>query len=270
MPFIELKHSPLAGDISPVRIHYREYGDGFPLIFLHGGWGYKIYPFDRQIAALEKNFRIVIPDRSGYGRSTRLERFPFFLHAAGADEAIAFMDQLNITKAIFWGHSDGAVIAANIAIKHPERAAGIIMEATHYDRHKPKSRAFFTSMVVNPEEFGERVTSIIKEDHGEDYWRQVLGMEGRVWLEILDTADRPEFDMYGGKLGELSVPTLFIHGEEDPRTEPGELDAIRKLVPAARMHIVKGGKHSPHSERLASDESTRVAKEFLAENALLV
>ena len=36
--------------MSPVRIHYRDVGNGPPIVFLHSGWGYGIYPFDQQIA----------------------------------------------------------------------------------------------------------------------------------------------------------------------------------------------------------------------------
>jgi len=264
LPFIELQGSALAGDISPVRIHYREYGNGFPLIYLHGGWGYQVYPFDRQIAELKNDFRIIIPDRAGYGRSTKLSRFPFALHSAACEETIAFLDRLEVPEFVLWGHSDGAIIGANVAIKTPERVKALIMEATHYDRHKPKSRAFFTNLVVNPEVFGESVIAKLVEDHGADYWRQVLNMEGQVWLDILDNADRPEFDLFENRLANLSVPTMLLHGEQDPRTEPGELEAIHRLVPAARLAIIPDGKHSPHSERLASDASTMAAKVFLS------
>src|SRR5258708_1871979 len=104
----------------------------------------------------------------------------------------------------------------------------------------------------------------LEEDHGRDYWKQVLGMEGKVWLEILDPADKPGFGLFWGQLKQLRVRTLFLHGEQDARTEPGELDAIRKLVPHAKWAVLPDGKHSPHSERLTSDESTHVARAFIS------
>jgi pimeloyl-ACP methyl ester carboxylesterase len=124
LAFLSLKRSALAPGISPVTIHYRNFGKGFPLLFLHSGWGYAIYPFDRQIAELERDFAITNPDRSGYGRSTRLTRFPASLHAAGAEETLAVLDALCIDKSVLWGHSDGAVIAARIALDAPHRAPG--------------------------------------------------------------------------------------------------------------------------------------------------
>ena len=69
VPLVFLHSSALAPGVSPVRIHYRDVGAGPPIVILHGGWGYEIYPFDRQIAALSADHRLVIPDRTGYGGS---------------------------------------------------------------------------------------------------------------------------------------------------------------------------------------------------------
>ena len=55
MPKLLLKSSPLNPGISPVEIHYREEGEGSPLILLHGGWGYGLNPFNRQLEKLRDN-----------------------------------------------------------------------------------------------------------------------------------------------------------------------------------------------------------------------
>jgi hypothetical protein len=47
LPFITINETPLAPNIGPVEIHYREAGSGTTLVFLHGGWGYEVFPFDR-------------------------------------------------------------------------------------------------------------------------------------------------------------------------------------------------------------------------------
>ena len=52
-------------------VFYREFGQGKPLLFLHGGWGYEMYPFDQQIREFQQKFQILIPDRVGYGRPSR-------------------------------------------------------------------------------------------------------------------------------------------------------------------------------------------------------
>ena len=269
MPFVDLAESALAPGVSPVRIHYRRYGGGFPLLFLHGGWGYEVYPFDGQVAALESDFTILIPDRTGYGQSPRLEIFPAPLHKAGADETIALLDALGIDRCVLWGHSDGAVIAANVALLAPDRVAALVMEATHYDRHKPGSRDFFVTLAKDPTGLGPRVAAKLMADHGADYWQQVLAMEGEAWLDILARADRPDGDMYGNRLAELAVPTLLLHGADDPRTEPGELATIQRLLPQAVLGLIAGAGHSPHSERGAATECTRLARQFLTDQGLL-
>ena len=96
-------------------------------------------------------------------------------------------------------------------------------------------------------------------------------------------------DLYDGRLGELRVPTLVIHGARDPRTEPGELEGMRaalthgarsaatsvgaaagcdrpRRVAALRQCVIlpEGG-HRPHSERATADDVTQIASELLTE-----
>jgi len=93
VPTIELARSPHAPGVESVTIHYREFGNGKPLVILHGGWGYAVYPFDRQIEEFSKQFRILIPDRSGYGRSSRLDGdVPLDFHQRAAQETFSFLD----------------------------------------------------------------------------------------------------------------------------------------------------------------------------------
>ena len=251
--------SPLAG--TDVELHVREFGnpDGTPLVFLHGGWGYSFYPFDAQVAELGRDHRILIPDRTGYGRSTPIATLPDRFHEAAAIETEHFLDALAIERCALWGHSDGAVIAVIMALRHRERYSAIVLEALHLDRVKPRSRAFFTMMAEDPGAFGERVTNRLAADHGER-WREVLQAGGRAWLDIAAT---PADDFFEHHLPELAVPTLVLHGTDDPRTEPNELERIRREVPSATIHMINGGTHSPHSERAVSAETSRVAAEFL-------
>jgi pimeloyl-ACP methyl ester carboxylesterase len=132
----------LAPSLSPVEIHYRESGSGTPIVFLHGGWGYEVYPFDRQIREFGDRFRILIPDRTGYGGSMRLSQVPTDFHARAAVETVRLLDALHIERPVLWGHSDGAVIAAMIGITSPDRISGLILEAFHFYRVKPGSRDF--------------------------------------------------------------------------------------------------------------------------------
>jgi pimeloyl-ACP methyl ester carboxylesterase len=263
VPTLQLPKSPHALGIEPVSIHYREFGHGKPLVILHGGWGYGIYPFERQIAAFASQYRILIPDRSGYGHSTQVTgEMPVDFHSRAAQETLFFLDALGIESVILWGHSDGSVIAAMMGLLAPQRCTGVILEAFHFLRRKPGSRSFFERFTAHPEDLGDETRKLLAEDHGETNWQTVLRRNCSAWFRIADIVQRPDEDLYDGRLGELRVPTLFLHGSLDPRTEPGEMDRVRQALPRATMRFITAGKHSPHSEEDAWQECNANAAEF--------
>ena len=254
--------------ISPVQIYYRDEGVGLPLLFLHGGWGYEMYPFARQTGALREHHRIVIPDRSGYGRSPELvEDLPPDFHYRAATETLAFMDALDIERAVFWGHSDGAVIAAILGFTAPQRVSCLVLEAFHYYRLKPASRKFFESLANEPEALGTELCEKLARELGADYWRRLITTHAKAWLQLARESNSPTDDIYAGRLHEITAPTLFIHGRLDPRTEPGELDAVRAQLPQSEMQILDGGSHSPHSEGATADLIAAIVTNFLTKIA---
>jgi 3-oxoadipate enol-lactonase len=261
VPYVEIAESPLAPGIAPIEVYVRDMGprDGAPLLVLHGGWGYEFYPFDAQVQALPE-WRIVAPDRTGYGKSRRIAALPRRFHQAAAAEHEATLDAMGIERCAIWGHSDGAIVAANMALRRPERVAGVVLEALHVERAKPRSRAFFEAMRDQPEQFGAKVTERLAADHGDDHWRAVLHAGGVAWLDIAAT---PDDDLFDHRLAELAVPALVLHGADDPRTEPGELDRVARALPRAAMHVIAGAGHSPHTERASAAEATEVAARFL-------
>jgi len=259
LPFITLPNSPLAGGAT--EIYYRRLGTGHTLIFLHGGWGYEIYPLSIQQASIP-GVQSIIPDRSGYGRSGKTACFNADFHRLAAAETLAFLDALKIRECILWGHSDGAVIAAWIGLMAPQISPnlaldGLILEAIHYYRVKPHSIEFFNSLAENPGILGERAMAVLARDHGEDHWRRAVRGDCQAWIEIANLPNAGP-DLYQGRLREIRVPVAIVHGECDPRTEPGELDEIRRELPAAQVHIIPGAEHSPHSSRSSQEECARV------------
>ena len=283
MPFIDLARSPLAPGVSPVRTHYRDAGVGPPIVFLHSGWGYEIYPFDRQSAAFGTQHRIVIPDRSGYGKSTPIESLPPDFHQRAADETLALIDALELERPIVWGHSDGAIIALLLALGTPRAVAGVIAEATHFYKRKPRSRAFFESMRHAPRTLNDTVSAVLARDHG-DRWPDVIERHSLAWQRIAEEAASDTDDFYGGRLGEIAAPALILHGARDPRTEPGEIDALRGALDAVRgvrlqadhtdgpaeagrhvrnIVILPAGGHSPHSEAATVDDVQQIALAFI-------
>jgi len=262
MPLIDIPRSPVAPGRSPARIHVREAGAGPAVVILHGGWGYEAYPFDAAIAALAPRQRMLAPDRVGYGRSGRIAALPRGFHQAMAEETLAVMDALGVRDAVLWGHSDGAVVAARIALTAPERVRALVLEALHFFAWKPASIPFFEAAVADPESFGPAVVEACRRDHGEA-WRDVLAAGGRAWLAIIEEGRRGRRDLYDGRLGEVRAPVLLLHGRRDPRTEPGEIEAAAAALPRARLELLDAG-HAPHVGRSGAERCLALASAFLA------
>jgi 3-oxoadipate enol-lactonase len=260
VPTVTIAESPIAPG-RPAQIHVREAGAGSPIVILHGGWGYEAYPYEAAIEALAPRHRVLVPDRVGYGRSGRVPALPPGFHRLMAEETLAVLDALGIRRAAFWGHSDGAVIAAHLAFLAPERVAGVVLEALHFFALKRSSVEFFETAVRDPEKFGPAVVEACRRDHG-DSWKDVLAAGGWAWLDIIDEGRRGRHDVYSGRLAEVRAPALLLHGARDPRTEPGEVDAALAALRGARLELLDAG-HSPHNSREAA-KAIDAARRFLS------
>jgi len=264
MPFVELKNSPHAPGIQPVQIYYRDAGSGQPVVFLHGGWGYGVYPIERQITALKGHVRFLIPSRSGHGRSSPLlTPLPVDFHQRAAEETLLVLDALGIERSILWGHSDGAVIAAKIGLSAPRRCERLILEAFHFYRDKPGSRSFFSGFAHHPENVNEKTQGLLAADHGAERWREVVQRNCRVWLKLAAQTTRAGEDLYDGRLSEMKVPVTFLHGRHDPRTEPGEMERVHEALAGAEMRLIENGRHSPHSENASWRECNGILRELM-------
>jgi pimeloyl-ACP methyl ester carboxylesterase len=234
-------------------------------VFLHSGWGYEVYNFGRQIEALQDRYRILIPDRSGYGRSARVTALPVDFHKLAAVEMLRILDALGVRRAALWGHSDGAAIAAWMALQQPDRVAGLILEAFHNTGEKKGTTGFFGGLLAGTEQVGRRVSEAMARDHGED-WREALRVHVEGWLGI---AQAKIADLYEGRLGELAPPALFLTGSDDPRSEPGDIPAVRRALPQSAIRIIEGAGHSPHSEPDFAVECARIGRDFFDSLCLL-
>jgi pimeloyl-ACP methyl ester carboxylesterase len=105
-----------------IKIHYAIYGQGSPVIFLHGGLANTDY-WGNQVPAVAAHHTVILMDSRGHGRSTRDAR-PYGYDLM-ADDVVALMDVLKIPKADVVGWSDGGILGVDLAMRHKERVGKV-------------------------------------------------------------------------------------------------------------------------------------------------
>lgn len=115
-------------DVDGFRTHYLDIGNGPVVVLLHGASLAIDAPstWTSLMAALASDFRFIAFDQIGFGLSdmpkdgrlkNRFERVP---------HALRFLELLGIERASLIGHSEGAFMAARMAVERPQLAAGVI------------------------------------------------------------------------------------------------------------------------------------------------
>ena len=107
-----------------IKLHYQEKGEGEPMILLHGNGEDGSY-FAHQMDYFSRNYRVIVVDTRGHGQSPR-GTAPYTI-AQFAEDLHDFMDELDISKAVILGFSDGANIAMKFVLKYPERIKALIL-----------------------------------------------------------------------------------------------------------------------------------------------
>jgi len=223
-------HGGVTAEINGAKIYYETYGEGSPVLVLHGGTGF-IESMHYQISDLAKTHLVIAPDSRGHGRSTDGEG-PLH-YAQMADDMLALMDILKIEKADIVGWSDGGIIALDLAMRHPERVGRIAVSGANFDTaglsHAPDLSADPESAEVAAQrDFYKRLAP--DPTHWPVFYRKVLAM----W------ASEPHYTVE--QLGTIKAPTLVIAGEHDS-IKREHTDALTKAVPGAQEVIIAGASH---------------------------
>ena len=111
-------------DITDAKIYFEEYGEGEPLIFLHGNNG-SIEDFYQQIPFFAKHYRVIVLDTRGQGRSTDLTKTPY-TYEVFSNDLFQIIQKLNLKKVNLVGWSDGGNTALIFNAQHPELINKII------------------------------------------------------------------------------------------------------------------------------------------------
>lgn len=107
-------------DVGGIRTRYYDYGQGEPIVMLHGGSRSGANVFSRNIPGLAKRFRVLAIDRLGYGLTDNPKNA-----ADGGNEGqvrfvLQFIETLKLGPVHLIGHSGGGAVAFYFAVEHPE------------------------------------------------------------------------------------------------------------------------------------------------------
>jgi pimeloyl-ACP methyl ester carboxylesterase len=250
--------------INDIILHYTTHGQGDPLLLIHGGWGLSINGFHYQEQTLAAEYRLFIPDRRGYGKSSHVMGFSADFHWQHADDLLKFLAALKIDRVRVWGHSDGAVIGAIMAILAPDRLRALIFEGGHLYNRKTESAFQMQQIYADPQVLPATARTKLAQYHGADYWPQVIRNWAGGWIELYQR----DGDLYANRLAEIRCPVLIIHGAHDEHTPVAEMEELARRIPQARLTIYPDGGHSLHDQRETRAACTQLAREFMQENAV--
>lgn len=118
-----------------VQIAFETMGSGPPLVLLHGFFGDRTtWRSVGYVDALADSHRLVLIDARGHGGSEAPHDVDSYRIDRQVEDVTAVLDELNISRAAFWGASMGGIIGLNLLARHPERLTGLIVGGAHADR----------------------------------------------------------------------------------------------------------------------------------------
>src|SRR5262245_21159144 len=116
--------------VNGMQMYYETYGQGEPLVLLHGFNGSGI-AWAKFVPEFVKLYQVLVPDLRGHGRSTN--PLNQFTHRQSAHDVVALLDQLGIKKFKAMGISTGGMTLLHMATQQPSRVeAMVLIGATSY------------------------------------------------------------------------------------------------------------------------------------------
>lgn len=202
-----------------IALYYQEKGDKDPFILLHGNGQDGSY-FKNQMDYFSNRYRVIALDTRGHGKSPRGTK-PFTIEQFSRD-LYDFMEELEISRAIILGFSDGANIAMKFAMKYPSRVKALILNGGN----------------LNPG--GVKTTTQLPIEIGYKIARRFASKspDAKKNAEMLGLmVNEPNIEQ--NELSKITSPTLVICGTKDMVRE-SHTKEIANNIPNAKLSIIKG------------------------------
>jgi pimeloyl-ACP methyl ester carboxylesterase len=234
-------------------IYFEVHGEGDPVVLVHGGFAHG-GAFSNQIPALvDAGYQVIVIDSRGHGHSSHgPEPLSYELMAS---DVLGVLDHLGIAKAHLVGWSDGAIIALELGIHHPERlnrtvayGANFVPEGFHETTPSPEVAAliddFFAQMAADYERFSPHPDEM-----------EALGDElGALYAAAPNYSEE--------QLQSITTPFLILDGAEEEFITPDQPVGLAELIPGATLVIMPDVGHMAPIQQ--PDEFNRIVLEYLA------
>lgn len=220
-----------------------------PVLMLHS-IGTCLHVFDPQAPALARHRRVIRMDMRGHGLSG-VTTGPYSMSLLARDAA-ALLDALGVKQAHVVGLSIGGRIAQQLAAEHPERVASLCLLDT-------------AAEFPPPDAWQQRIDAVLEKGSGVlaevvmPRWVCDPSLASSQGLRrMLLNTDRHGYAGAAAALrdaraadiaGRISCPTTVVVGDRDIATPPATAEALRELIPGAKLVVVPEAAHIPTFER---------------------
>ena len=237
--------------IAGTQIEHEVTGAGPAVLFLHA-FPLTSRMWDAQARALSGTHQVVRFDARGFGGTPpgdgllTMERI--------ADDAVALLDHLGLSKAVVCGLSMGGYAAFALVRRHPERVKALVLADTRTAPDSPEAKRSRAAQADTVRREGPAgiADGFLQKAVGDTTRKQRPEVAARVKEMILAASARGIVDALAGlaaradsgpTLREIKVPTLVVCGAEDALTPVADSEAIQRGVPGSTLEVIPGAGH---------------------------
>lgn len=208
-------------DVNGVKLYYKVYGEGEPLLMIHGNGG-SFSCFENQVEEFSKHFKVILVDCRGRGNSSYQKGVELTFDLQVEDFSL-FLEKLNIQKTNIVGWSDGGIIGLLLAIKHPEKVNKLVTSGANIF---PEGVIYFEDM---------KKTTLDLEKNNKNH-------ENDLAID-LNNLDLKYPNLKFTDLNVIKSKTLIIAGDHDIIKSEHTLK-IYESIPNAQLAILPNSSHS--------------------------
>ena len=216
------------------RIHYVTYGQGDPVLLLHGGLSNKLSWFSQIPWLVAAGRRVVLIDTRGHGDSTHGN--PKLSYPIFAEDTLQVLDRLGIQHADIIGWSDGGIIALLLGLDAPQRVGRIVAISANFQP---------SGLIPETESNQDKPdnTSLKKITDRLRGWWSGAGEKHPVLESELKELWRTSPLLEHSDLQAITAPTLVITGENDI-IELSHSSELAEMLAHGKLEIVPGAGHA--------------------------